>query len=208
MILTTFHFPSPKEKVVMREIADFSAAYGRLGWFPATSGNFSLRSSRPELFFVSRSGVDKSGLQSTDFVPIDCEGRPLTPFCVPSAESAVHLEIYRRVPEAVVVLHAHMPRLARLLSGKPKQLMFGSGMEILKAFGGEDLMKHGVEIPVAPNPCADDLTKVLREIDPFLHRRCGVVLFSAHGAYCWGSQVGEAQKRLEALETLCLICPS
>jgi len=85
------------------------------GWVPATSGNFSTRLT--ENFLITKSGVHKGTIHTSDLILIDEKGTILPdenihPGAVSvktSAETLLHLDIYTHFPEAKVVFHIHSP---------------------------------------------------------------------------------------------------
>ena len=79
----------------------------RLGWVPATSGNFSARLDDGDLA-VTVSGAHKGRLTPRDILRADADGRPRDQRRA-SAETPLHVQIYRRIPEARAVLHPHPP---------------------------------------------------------------------------------------------------
>ena len=76
--------------------------FDRRGWAMGTSGNLSARLDGPE-FVITASGRHKGRLTVDDFV---VPGRP-GERNKPSAETAIHEAIYRRLPETRAILHAH-----------------------------------------------------------------------------------------------------
>src|SRR5579862_4518646 len=79
------------------------------GWVPATSGNFSVRSVQGdgERIFITPSGLDKGLVTPADLLEIDGEGQPVTSNGKPSAETSLHLALYRARTEARAILHVH-----------------------------------------------------------------------------------------------------
>jgi methylthioribulose-1-phosphate dehydratase len=82
--------------------ADLAAVCRRLygnGWMPGTSGNVSVRSAAAVL--ISASGRGKGTMEAADTVLVDTvDGLPLPGESGrPSAETAIHLAVYRQRPE-------------------------------------------------------------------------------------------------------------
>lgn len=154
----------------------------------ACDGNVSIRrddgtvlitpSARPKAFFNAK---EMSG--------IDLDGRTL--WGSPSAEKQMHLEIYRRCPEAKAVVHAHPPYgISWTLIDPPlEELPFESLPEVLLAVG---------RIPIAPyaRPTTEDMGLQLRKFLP----EQKVILLQRHGAVCWGGDIEEAYMGMERLE--------
>src|SRR5579863_7067829 len=77
------------------------------GWVPATSGNFSVVDRSGERMLISPSGLDKGQMTAADLLETDMEGRAVEQSRKPSAETALHVVIYRERPGAGAILHVH-----------------------------------------------------------------------------------------------------
>src|SRR6516162_1155478 len=75
------------------------------GWVPATSGNFSVRNREGGRMVISPSGLDKGLMTVPDLLETDLDGRVIHSDRKPSAETALHLVIYRDRPEMGAILH-------------------------------------------------------------------------------------------------------
>lgn len=178
--------------------------YGR-GWAAATSGNFSVRpfpDARARVL-ITPSGLDKGTLQPADLIEIDGEGRVVAGRGKPSAETTLHLVLYKARPEAGAILHVHTV-WNTLISGHYAENGFVplEGYEILKGLSGVTTHAHCERVPVLANTqeyfvLSSQLKDVL-EKEPGAHG----VLLSRHGLYTWGQSVAEAQRHLEVLEFL------
>jgi methylthioribulose-1-phosphate dehydratase len=178
--------------------------YGR-GWVPATSGNFSLR--QGSRILITPSGLDKGALQRGDLIEIDLEGRVVAGSGRPSAETALHLVLYKERPEAGAILHVHSV-WNTLLSGHYAAEGFVpgyvplEGYEILKGLSGVNTHAHLERVPVLENTqdyaALSVAMKTALAANPDAHG----VLLSRHGLYTWGQSVAEARRHLEALEFL------
>jgi methylthioribulose-1-phosphate dehydratase len=174
--------------------------YGR-GWVPATSGNFSIRASARIL--VTASGLDKGTLTPADLIEIDHEGLILAGTGKPSAETALHLILYRKLPTAGAILHVHTIWNTLLSSHyEAKGFVPIEGYELLKGLAGVTTHAHLEQVPVLKNSqdyagLSDQLATALEKF-PHAHG----VLLSRHGLYTWGQSVAEARRHLEALEFL------
>src|SRR5690348_18502125 len=69
------------------------------GWTPATSSNFSMRVDA-EHAAITISGRDKGKLGRDDIMLVDMQGLATGTDARPSAETALHTQVYRRWPEA------------------------------------------------------------------------------------------------------------
>jgi len=175
----------------------------RRGWVPATSGNFSVRDGVSGRIFISRSGLDKGRMMPTDLMELDEDGRVLVRPGRPSAESGLHVVVYRQRAEAQAIAHVHTVwnTLLSARYAEAGQVEIG-GYELLKALSGVETHKHCERVPVIAN--SQDYGVLARQLEdaidenPLAHG----VLLSAHGLYTWGTSVAEARRHLEALEFL------
>jgi methylthioribulose-1-phosphate dehydratase len=175
------------------------------GWVPATSGNFSVRAvdGPAERIFITPSGLDKGLVTPADLLEVDQEGQPVTSNAKPSAETSLHLVLYRARPEARAILHVHTV-WNTLLSAH-----YGSAphvpitdYEILKGLSGVSTHTHVERVPLLENT-QDYLVLRRKMTDALAHYfDAHGVLLSRHGLYTWGQSVAEARRHLEALEFL------
>jgi methylthioribulose-1-phosphate dehydratase len=171
------------------------------GWVPATSGNFSLRVDGRIL--VTASGLDKGTLTPDGLLEVDANGNVLSGEGKPSAETSLHLVLYRARPDAGAILHVHTI-WNTLISARNASLGYVplEGYELLKGLSGVTTHAHLERVPVIENSqnyadLAAQLAAAL-EANPQAHG----VLLSRHGLYTWGQSVAEARRHLEALEFL------
>jgi methylthioribulose-1-phosphate dehydratase len=169
------------------------------GMVPATSGNFSARL-RDGHILITESGAHKGHLQRSDLLIIDSDGHSLDGRR-PSAETGLHLQLYRRFPQVNAVLHPHSVN-ATLLSQLVQQELVVEGYELLKAFPEITTHETRITIPVFAND--QDIGRLAGRVDAWMDRHANTVayLIAAHGYYAWGSSVNEAMCHIEALEFL------
>lgn len=166
---------------------------------PATSGNFSARLSDGNLA-ITVSGAHKGKLGPDDIMEVDAEGQSLDDRR-PSAETLLHVNIYRRFPDARVVLHPHSVN-ATVLSQLCDEWLALQDYELLKAFPGIDTHACTVNIPVFHND--QNIPRLAEKVD-----RCLAVLdhppgylIRGHGFYTWGNSMEDALRHVEAFEFL------
>ena len=172
-----------------------------LGWTPATSSNFSMRlDGRSAAITVS--GRDKGKLTPADIMPVDLDGRALGTDQRPSAETVLHTQLYKRLPEVGCVLHTHS--LAQTLASK---LYAGAGhirfeeYELIKAFRGQDTHEAVLDVPVLANN--QHIPTLAAQVDCLLDAgEFWGYLIEGHGLYAWGRDMPEARRHLEAFEFL------
>jgi methylthioribulose-1-phosphate dehydratase len=200
--------PSPPAKPAERlracgmEIARVGAELAARGWTPATSSNFSMRLDDSTVA-VTISGRDKGNLAAGDVMAIALDGTPLDPTLRPSAETALHLQIYRRLPETGAVLHTHSHNqtvASRLFAGHG--VINLHGWELQKAITGYTSHDSELDVPVFPN--SQDMADIEARVDAWLDsgKPLHAYLIEGHGLYTWGHGMPEARRHLEALEFL------
>jgi methylthioribulose-1-phosphate dehydratase len=192
--------------VVAREQAQALADIGRelaaLGWTPATSSNFSLRLDVAHAL-ITISGRDKGRLGLADFMVVDLDGRAVGTDARPSAETALHVQVYRRFAEVGAVLHTHS-RIQTVASRRfaASGVIRFEGWELQKAIAGHTTHESVLELPVFPN--SQDMADITRAVDGWLDGGQPLYgyLIDGHGIYTWGASTAEAKRHLEAFEFL------
>lgn len=183
-------------------IAQAGRELSQRGWTPVTSSNFSMRLS-PQHLAITVSGRDKGMLSVADIMAVDLNGKPLLTEPRSSAETLLHCHIYRRCPEAGVVLHTHS--LSQTVASRlyaPTGRIELAGYELLKAFAGLDTHETRLDLPVFPN--SQDMQALVAIIDahwastPIQHG----YLIDGHGIYAWGRDMLEAMRHLDAFDYL------
>ena len=183
-----------------REISAVGAELAARGWTPATSSNFSMRLDAGHAA-ITVSGRAKGALEPQDIMVIDMEARPVGSALRPSAEAALHTQIYSRFPEANAVLHTHSRTqtvASRLFASAG--LVRLAGYELLKAFANHSTHDATLEVPVFPN--SQDMSELAARVDGWLRegRPLHAYLIDGHGIYTWGRDMDAARRYLEALE--------
>jgi methylthioribulose-1-phosphate dehydratase len=171
----------------------------RLGMVPATSGNFSARLDDGNIA-ITVSGRHKGRLTIDDIMLIDANGKPLDDRR-PSAETLLHVQIYRRFPEINVVLHPHSVN-ATLLSRLQKAHLKLQDYELLKAFPGIDSHDCLVTVPVFAND--QNIERLSAKVDDYMQQADVVhgYLIAGHGFYTWGNSAEDVMRHVEAFEFL------
>lgn len=202
---TALSFDDQKKAQELLHSIHFFAAKG---WCPATSTNHSFRLSQPDRFLISRSGVDKSLFQDSDFVVINNEGQLIDPGLMgaaqvikPSAETELHTMLYARFPEVGSVLHTHSV-LGTFLSRKfaSEGHLRLEGWEILKGLQGNLTHDMVVDVPIVSN--SQQMKDIIRDLEKHWTKAPHAFLISGHGLYTWGRTIAEAKRHVETLEFL------
>lgn len=85
----------------------------KLGMMSGWSGNASLRLNIDKIL-ITGAGTSKGNLESENLLLIDSKGDILAGEGLPSSESALHLELYKAIPNCEAILHTHPPYLQAL----------------------------------------------------------------------------------------------
>ncbi len=181
------------------ELVEVGQTLYQLGMVPATSGNFSARLSDQKIA-ITVSGRHKGKLTQSDIMVVDAQGHSLDGRR-PSAETLLHVQIYKRFPEAGAVLHPHSVN-ATLLSRVHSDHLILQDYELLKAFPDIDTHDCKVTVPIFAND--QDITRLAAKVDAFMDTHQGVhgYLIVGHGFYTWGDTVDDAMRHVEAFEFL------
>ncbi|MDH5528194.1 MAG: methylthioribulose 1-phosphate dehydratase [Nitrospirota bacterium] len=169
------------------------------GWVPATSGNFSTRLSDGSIA-ITVSGRHKGQLRFDDIMQITSDGEPLDGK-QPSAETLLHVALYKRYPEVKAVLHPHSPA-ATLVSKLFDRELVLEGYELLKALEGIDTHESRVVIPIFDND--QNIPRLSERVEKYIDTHGDVFgyIIRSHGFYTWGSSVSDALRHVEAMEHL------
>jgi len=158
------------------------------GLLAASDGNISVRLPDGRIA-MTPSGVPKAKVKVEDLAHLELDGTILSGR--PSSERAMHLAVYRAVPEAMAIVHAHPPTAIAWSLARPD-------LTELPCDGLPEVIIAAGRIPIVPMamPGSEQMgTNVL----PFLpeHR---LMLLARHGGLCWGDHLDEATGGMERLE--------
>jgi len=182
-----------------KELIEAGHGLYQQGMVPATSGNFSAGLSNGHIA-ITVSGRHKGRLTEDDIMLIDREGNSLDGRR-PSAETGLHLQIYRYFPDAGVVLHPHSVN-ATLLSRLAGEELVLQDYELLKAFTGVETHACSVVVPVFAND--QDIVRLAQKVEAYMQCEEPVhgYLIKGHGFYTWGRDMDDAMRHVEAFEFL------
>jgi L-fuculose-phosphate aldolase len=143
---------------------------------------------------MTPSGVPKAKVRLEDLAHLTLDGEVLSGR--PSSERAMHLAIYRAVPAAKAVVHAHPPTAIAWSLARPE-------LRELPSDGLPEVILAAGRIPIVP--MAIPGTEAMgTNLLPFLpeHR---LMLLARHGGLCWGEHLNEAVGGIERLEQVAVI---
>jgi methylthioribulose-1-phosphate dehydratase len=186
------------------ELADAGREFYRRGWVLGTSGNFSMLTSRdPMRVSITASGLEKGYLDDASFLEIDTDGNIVGGFGKPSAETSIHLTIYRELPGVGSVLHTHSV-WGTILSDifLDRGAIEIEGYEMLKGLAGVTTHEHNERVPILPN--SQDYQQLSGDIENMMRRQKEIHGFylHRHGLYTWGDTVAVARRHIEIFEFL------
>ena len=181
------------------ELVEVGQSLYKLGMVPATSGNLSARLSDGRIA-ITVSGRHKGKLNQADIMVVDADGHSLDGRR-PSAETLLHVQIYKRFPKAGAVLHPHSVN-ATLLSRLHSDHLVLQDYELLKAFPDIDTHDCKVIVPILVND--QDIARLAARVNALMDSHQGVhgYLIAGHGFYTWGETVDDAMRHVEAFEFL------
>ena len=170
------------------------------GYCPATGGNFSRRLDG-ERVLITASGVDKTALTPAELLPMTIHGELLAEG-KPSAETGLHLALYRRDPAIGAVLHVHS--IANTLLSRidtPQRLRF-EGYEMQKSITGNLTHEAAIDLPVLDN--SQDMETLAAALEARFDEAAPAFgfLVRGHGIYAWGADLASARRHLEGWEFL------
>ncbi len=186
------------------ELADAGREFYRRGWVLGTSGNFSMLLARKPLrICVTASGIEKGNLDETNFLELDDDAEILQGFGKPSAETLLHLTIYRFMPKARSILHTHSVWGTILSDHYFEQGAIEiEGYEMLKGLAGVKTHEHTEKVPIVEN--SQDYIALSHVIENVIRDTHGIhgIYLRRHGLYTWGESVAEARRHVEIFEFL------
>lgn len=202
MITAANVLESAEYKKLAQEIAETGRFLAEHGWSPATSSNYSARINE-NLFALTRSGIDKYKIESSDVIVVDPSGKAVAPASAkPSAETLIHCKLYEN-PAIGAVLHTHSvfgTRISMKFASQEK-IVF-AGYEILKGLAGNTTHELEEVVPILPN--SQDMNEFCAWLDPYLKAQTKMhgFLIAGHGLYTWGADLKEAKRHVETFEFL------
>lgn len=176
----------------------------RRGWVMGTSGNFSALIERDPLrLCITASGNEKGNLDETHFLEIDDNAEVLQGFGTPSAETLIHLAIYRFHPKAQSILHTHSI-WGTILSDVfyENGAIEIEGYEMLKGLAGVKTHEHTEFVPIVEN--SQDYIALSHVIENVFREKPNIhgIYLRRHGLYTWGESIAEARRHIEIFEFL------
>lgn len=185
-------FSTPEAKRIKREIC----AVGRKLWLrqfvDGNGGNISYRIG-PNEILCTPTLLSKFDLKPKDLCMVDLDGNQIAGVKQATSEILLHLEIYKKVPQAKAAVHCHPPHAtAYAITGlvPPNQII-----PEFEIFVGK--------VALAPYE-TPGTTAFARTVAPFVEHH-NTVLLKNHGVVSWAETPTLAEWNCEVLETYCNI---
>ncbi len=191
-------------KTSAEQLANIGREFYQRGWVLGTSGNFSAVIDRhPLQLGITASGNEKGELDETHFLVVGENAETLSGSGEPSAETLIHLTLYRLFPEVISVLHTHSV-WGTILSDEfsPQGSIMIENYEMLKGLAGVKTHEHREQVPIIEN--SQDYLALAAEIESVLNASPDVhgIYLRRHGLYTWGTSISEAKRHVEIFEFL------
>lgn len=198
---------TPQDENLSFQLVEVIRFFNQKGWSPATSTNYSLRTSIPNEIMISKSGVDKLYFSQEDLIKIDLEGKIAPDFQGPgiksSAETEIHTWLYKKFPETNCVLHTHstLGTALSMIFASEKKISF-EGLEILKGLEGNTTHNLKEILPIVPN--SQDMKDIIRYMEIHFKENPSIhgFLIAGHGLYTWGKDLFTTKRHIETYEFL------
>ncbi len=178
---------------LLHDLLDACRRLHASGLLAASDGNLSVRLPNG-LIAMTPSGVPKAKVRLEDLAHLQLDGTIQAGR--PSSERAMHLAIYRAVPEAKAIVHAHPPTAIAWSLARPE-------LEELPSDGLPEVILAAGRIPIVPMamPGSEAMGTNLLTYLPE-HR---LMILARHGGLCWGEHMEEAAGGMERLEQVATI---
>lgn len=185
-------FSTPTAKRIKREIC----AVGRKLWLrqfvDGNGGNISYRIG-PNEIICTPTLLSKFDMKPKDLCMVDLQGNQIAGAKQATSEILLHLEIYKKVPQAKAAVHCHPPHAtAYAITGLVPPTQIIPEFEI---FVGK--------VAIAPYE-TPGTTAFARTVLPFVEHH-NTVLLKNHGVVSWAETPTLAEWNCEVLETYCNI---
>lgn len=158
------------------------------GLTTASGGNVSLRTN--EGILITPSAMDKGSIRGKQVGMLSFGGKNLTPELIPSIESNMHLEIYRKRKDVNAIVHAHPP-IATSFTATSKGINCCLIAEARAIIGTPRLAPYAL---MGTAKLAETVADVVTDSD------VKVILLENHGIVCLGKDLLTAFDRMEVFE--------
>jgi len=177
-----------KNKTLGEKVIEVAKRLYARNMLAAADGNISARLDK-DIIMITPSGVAKAFIALEDLAVVNLDNHILHGKA--SSERLMHLEVYKRCPEAQAVVHAHPPTAIAWSVAKPEWTKLPSDClsEVILACG---------DIPFVPfaRPGTAEMGTKLSDFLPQFR----ALILARHGALTWGESLEEAWMGMERIE--------
>jgi L-fuculose-phosphate aldolase len=185
---TIFH--SPEALAIKEEMVKVGSKLWLRHYVDGNGGNLSYRL-RDNLVICTPTLCSKGDLTLDDLCLVDLEGKQLAGARPKTSEILMHLEIYKAVPQAKAVVHAHPPHAtAYAITGRVPPPCIIPEQEVLVG-------------SVAISPYETPGTQAFAETVVPYAKDHNTILLANHGVVCWADTLTHAEWNLEVVDTYC-----
>jgi L-fuculose-phosphate aldolase len=183
-------FHSPEALAIKEEIVKVGSKLWLRQYVDGNGGNISYRL-RDNLVICTPTLCSKGDLTVDDLCLVDLEGKQLAGIRPKTSEILMHLEIYKSVPQAKAVVHAHPPHAtAYAITGRVPPPCIIPEQEVLVG-------------SVAISPYETPGTQAFAETVVPYAKDHNTILLANHGVVCWADTLTHAEWNLEVIDTYC-----
>lgn len=159
-----------------------------------TWGNVSIRISGQELAVITPSGMEYQSLAPDDMVLVNFDGKVVEGNYRPSIETPMHVEIYKRRPDAGALVHVHSPYATA----------FAVAGHTIPVILEETAQAIGHEIQTAPYArCGSRL--LATRVAEMMGKQGRAVLLANHGLIGLGLDIKDALKVCYIVEKTAMV---
>jgi L-fuculose-phosphate aldolase len=183
-------FHSAEALAIKEEIVKVGSKLWLRQYVDGNGGNISYRL-RDNLVICTPTLCSKGDLTVDDLCLVDLEGKQLAGTRPKTSEILMHLEIYKSVPQAKAVVHAHPPHAtAYAITGRVPPPCIIPEQEVLVG-------------SVAISPYETPGTQAFAETVVPYAKDHNTILLANHGVVCWADTLTHAEWNLEVIDTYC-----
>jgi L-ribulose-5-phosphate 4-epimerase len=175
----------------------------RRGLVLYTFGNASGIDRERGLVAIKPSGVPYDGMQATDIVVVDMDGRTVEGKLRPSSDLATHLILYREFPEIGGVVHTHS-RNATVWAQAAREIPCFGTTHADYFYGPVPVTRHLGPLDIEDGYEANTGLAIIDRFRSLDASRMPAVLVAGHAPFTWGANVAEAAHHAVMLEEVAL----
>lgn len=178
-----------RSKALLKDLCTRVRKLATQGWFPGSSGNFSILIRDEGVIYIKKTGSRVSDMHLNDLIALDLEGNKIKGIGEPSKEYRFHLGIYKLRNELCAIIHGHPPYATTLALAGYEMPMVTWPVKVY--------LKKVPLVEYAPSG-SEELAHYV--IEAFKDRDVKAVLLKNHGVVCAGQNLDDLLNVAEWLE--------